>query len=186
MGKITMSTNNIPEKFGKERVIDEMRESLGHKLVLRLQAPLIGLISFSIALWGSKLFTVISPGTSLVFQIGSFNIHFHHFHYGIISLAIGVILTFFEGPWFARIEHILFGAGLGFIIDEYWLLLTFDDHATTYFGAESQFISMIIGLVISIIYVVIILGVYYTTKEERKIWLNLYHDLKSDKIKIDI
>ncbi|MHA2037691.1 MAG: hypothetical protein ACW98X_14735 [Promethearchaeota archaeon] len=181
-----MSSNEIKEKFGKDRVIDEIKESLEHKLVQRLEAPLIGLIAFSIALWGSKLFTLISPGTSLLFQIGIYNIHFHHFHYGIIFITIGLILSFFEGRWFLRIEHVLFGAGLGFIIDEYWLLLTFDDHAATYFGPESQFISMIIGIVISLIYVVIILGVYFNTKDERKIWHELYKHLKSGKMKIDI
>ena len=179
-----MSTNDIKEKFGRERITEEIKESYEHKLVQRLEAPLIGLIAFSIALWGSKLFTLISPGTSITFQIAGFDIHFHHFHYGIIALAIGLVLTFFEGQWFVRIEHILFGAGLGFVVDEYWLLLTFD--ASTYFGPESQFISMMIGLVISIIYVIIIVGVYYKSRGERKLWKELYDAVKSGKIKIDI
>jgi hypothetical protein len=174
------------KKYGKERVLYEIKESLEHKIVLRLEAPLIGLIAFSIALWGSKVFTLISPGTSLIFQIGGYNIHFHHFHYGLIAVALGVVLTFFEGHWFVRVEHILFGAGLGFIVDEYWLLLIFDDHAANYFGPVSQFISAMIGLVISAIYVVIIIGVYFMTKEERKIWHELYAAVKSDKVKIDI
>lgn len=179
-----MSVNNIKEKFGKERITEEIKESYEHKLVQRLEAPLIGLIAFSIALWGSKLFTFISPGTSLIFQIGSYEIHFHHFHYGIIALGIGLVLTFFEGKWYVRIEHILFGAGLGFIVDEYWLLLTFD--ATTYFGPESQFISIMIGLVITILYIVIIVGVYYKSRGERKLWKELYNAVKSGKVKIDI
>jgi hypothetical protein len=179
-----MSTNNIKEKFGKERITEEIKESYEHKLVQRLEAPLIGLIAFSFALWGSKLFTLISPGTSFIFQIGSYTIHFHHFHYGIIALGIGLVLTFFEGQWFVRIEHILFGAGLGFVVDEYWLLLTFD--AETYFGPESQFISMMIGVVISIIYVIIIVGVYYNTRGERKLWKELYIAVKSGKVKIDL
>lgn len=179
-----MLANNIKEKFGKERITEEIKESYEHKLVQRLEAPLIGLIVFSIALWGSKLFTLISPGTSLIFQIGGYEIHFHHFHYGIIALGIGLVLTFFEGKWFVRIEHILFGAGLGFVVDEYWLLLTLD--ATTYFGPESQFISMIIGLVITIIYIVIIVGVYYKSRGERKLWKELYNAVKSGNVKIDI
>ncbi len=180
-----MSSRKVKkEKYGKERVIYEIKESLEHKIVLRLEAPLLGLIAFNVALWGSKIFTAVAPGTSLIFQIGGYSIHLHHFHYGIIALAIGLILTFFEGQWFVRIEHVLFGAGLGFIVDEYWLLLIFDD--TTYFGPESQFISAMIGLVISIIYIVVIIGVYFTTKEERKIWRELYEAVKSDKVKIDI
>lgn len=176
----------IKKKYGKERVINELKESLQHKLVLRLEAPLIGLIAFSIALWGSKIFTLLSPGTSLIIQVGGYNIHFHHFHYGIIALAIGLALTFFEGNWFVRIEHTLFGAGLGLIVDEYWLLLIFDDHAETYFGLQSQFISAMIGLIITIIYVVIMIGIYFVTKEERKIWQDLYDAVQSDKVKIDI
>ncbi|MFX1389861.1 MAG: hypothetical protein ACFE9Z_07370 [Promethearchaeota archaeon] len=179
-----MSVNNIKEKFGKERIIEEIKESYEHKLVQRLEAPLIGLILFSIALWGSKIFTLISPGTSLLFQVGIYTIHFHHFHYGIITLAIGLILTFFEGKWFVRIEHGLFGAGLGFIVDEYWLLLTFD--AGTYFLPESQFISMMIGIIITIIYVVIIIGVYYKSRGERKLWKELYNAVISGEVRIDI
>jgi membrane-bound ClpP family serine protease len=179
-----LSVNNIKEKFGKERILEEIKESYEHKLVQRLEAPLIGLILFSIALWGSKLFTLISPGTSLFFHIGSYTIHFHHFHYGIIALAIGLVLTFFEGKWFVRIEHGLFGAGLGFIVDEYWLLLTFD--AATYFGPESQFISVMIGLVITIIYLAITFGVYYRSRGERKLWKELYNAVKSGEIRLDL
>ncbi len=179
-----MSSNNVKEKFGNVRITDEIRESYEHKLVQRLEAPLLGLIAFSIALWGSKIFTAISPGTSIKFFIGIYEIHFHHFHYGIIALAIGLILTFFEGRWFVRAEHILFGAGLGFVVDEYWLLLTFNE--LLYFGQESQFISMMIGLVITIVYVIIIVGVYFKTREERKLWKELYNAVKSGRVKIDI
>ena len=176
----------VKEENSKELVIREIEESLEHKLVQRREAPLIGLIAFSVALWGSKLFTAISPGSSLFFQIGDFNIHFHHFNYGIIALVIGLILTFFEGSWFVRIEHLLFGAGLGFIVDEYWLLLTFDDHAATYFGPESQGISTIIGVGITLIYAVIAIGVYFGTRRERKIWQDLYETIKSKEAKIQI
>ena len=64
------------------------------------------------------------------------------------------------------------------------VLLTFD--ATTYFGPQSQFISMMIGVVITIIYVIIIVGVYYKSRGERKLWKALYEAVKSGKVKIDI
>jgi hypothetical protein len=165
-----------------QRLECEIRESLEHKLVLRREAPLIGLMAFSIALWGSKLFTAISPGSSLVFQLWGFNVHLHHFNYGFVLLVIGLLLTFFEGPWFVRVQHSLFGVGLGFIVDEYWLLLIFDDHASTYFGTESQFISTMIGLVITIIYAVIAVGVFFKTKRERKLWSQLYEAVKLGEI----
>ena len=74
----------------KQKLQSEIRESLEHKLVLRREAPLIGLVSFIAALWGSKLFTAMSPGSSLIFQLWGFNIHLHHFNYGFILLVIGL------------------------------------------------------------------------------------------------
>jgi len=173
----------LEKEYVRQRLQCEIRESLEHKLVLRREAPLIGLIAFSVALWSSKLFTAISPGSSLVFQIWGFNVHLHHFNYGFVLLVIGLMLTFFEGPWFVRVQHSLFGVGLGFIVDEYWLLLIFDDHASTYFGLESQFISTMIALVITIIYAVIAVGVFFKTRKERKLWSQLYEAVKSGETK---
>ena len=166
----------------RQRLECEIRESLEHKLVLRREAPLIGLVAFSVALWVSKLYTAVSPTSSVVFQLWGFNVHLHHFNYGFVLLVIGLLLTFFEGPWFVRVQHSLFGVGLGFIVDEYWLLLIFDDHASTYFGPESQFISTMIGLFITIIYAVIAVGVFFKTRRERKIWRQLYEAVKSGEI----
>jgi len=64
-------------------------------------------------------------------------------------LVIAAMLTFFEGLWFVRIQHLLFGSGIGLIVDEYWLLLTFDEHASAYFGPESQFISRLIAVIVT-------------------------------------
>jgi hypothetical protein len=174
----------LKKEYVRQRLECEIKESLEHKLVLRREAPLIGLVAFSVALWGSKLFTAVSPGSSLVFQLWGFNVHLHHFNYGFVLLVIGLLLTFFEGPWFVRVQHALFGVGLGFIVDEYWLLLIFDDHASTYFGSESQFISSMIGLVITIIYAVIAVGVLFKSRRERRIWKQLYKAVKSGEIEI--
>ena len=176
----------LEKKVVKKRLMYEIKESLEHKLVQRREAPLIGLIAFSVALWGSKLITALSPGSSLIFQVNGFTIHLHHFNYGIVLLVIGLMLTFFEGPWFVRVQHSLFGAGLGFVADEYWLLLIFDDHAATYFGPESQFISTMIGLVITLIYVAIAVGVFFKTKRERKFWNDLYEAVKSGQVEINV
>jgi len=170
----------------KRQLECEVRESLEHKIALRHEAPVIGLVAFSVALWGSKLFTAISPGSSVVFQLWGFNVHFHHFNYGFILLVVGLLLTFFEGPWFVRLQHALFGVGLGFIVDEYWLLLIFDDHASTYFGPESQYISTMIGLVITVTYAVIAFGVFFKSRREIKLWKKLHEAVKSGEIEIQV
>lgn len=174
----------LKEEYVRQQLECEVRESLEHKIVLRREAPLIGLVAFGVALWGSKLFTAVSPGSSVVFQLWGFNVHFHHFNYGFILLVVGLLLTFFEGPWFVRVQHSLFGLGLGFIVDEYWLLLIFDDHASTYFGPESQYISTIIGLVITIIYAVIAVGVFFKSRREIKLWKKLHEAVKSGEMEI--
>ncbi|MHA1265369.1 MAG: hypothetical protein ACTSRS_09065 [Candidatus Helarchaeota archaeon] len=173
----------MPKLIGKERVLKELKESIAHKIALRRRAPLIGLIFFSITLWGAKLFTWLSPGTTIEFYIDSIPIHFHHFMYGIIILPIGIIFTFFEGTWFVRAGHFLFGCGLGFIVDEIWLLLTFD--ATEYFTPRSQQISMWIGVGMTIIYAIIAFGSYISLRRERKVWEKLYEAIESGSITID-
>jgi hypothetical protein len=176
----------LKKEYVKQQLECEVRESLEHKLVLRREAPLIGLVAFSVALWVSKLFTAVSPGSSVVFQLWGFNVHLHHFNYGFVLLVIGLLLTFFEGPWFVRVQHSLFGVGLGFIVDEYWLLLIFDDHASTYFGPESQYISTMIGLVITITYAVIAFGVFFKSKREIKLWKQLHETVKSGEIELHV
>jgi hypothetical protein len=163
----------------KQLLQSEIKESLEHKLVLRREAPLIGLVSFVVALWGAKLVTALSPGSGLIFQLWDFNIHFHHFNFGLILLVLAIMLSFFEGPWFMRVQHLFFGSGLGLIIDEYWLLLTFDEHASAYFGPESQFISLMFGVAVTAVYAVIAVGVFFKSRREIKIWRRLYKAVKT-------
>jgi hypothetical protein len=91
------------------------------------------------------------------------------------------MLTFFEGPWVVRIQHLLFGLGLGLIVDEYWLLLTFDENASTYFGPQSQFIAQIFAVFITLAYAIISLGVFFGSRRERRVWKQLYQEAKSGK-----
>jgi hypothetical protein len=168
----------------KQRLLSEIRESLEHKLVIRREAPLIGLLSFIAALWGAKLFTAISPGSSLIFQLWGFNIHFHHFNYGFILLVLGLMLTFFEGVWIVRIQHLFFGTGLGLIVDQYWLLLTFDEHSSVYFGPQSQFLSLAIAIVVTLVYAGIALGVFFKSRREVKLWRQLCEAVKSGEVNI--
>lgn len=172
------------KKEKKRGLQSEVRESLEQKLVLRREAPLFGLISFIVALWGSKLFTSMSPGSSIIFQLWDYNIHLHHFNFGLLFMVIGFMLTLFEGAWFVRIQHVLFGLGLGFVIDEYWLLLTFDESASVYFGPQSQYISQMLGVAISVAYAAIALAVFFSSRRERKLWRELYDRIRSGKIKL--
>jgi hypothetical protein len=183
---LKVNEHMLKEEYIKQQLECEVRESLEHKVVLRREAPLIGLVAFTVALWGTKLFTAVSPGASVVFQLWGFSVHFHHFNYGFILLVIGLLLTFFEGPWFVRLQHSLFGVGLGFIVDEYWLLLIFDDHASTYFGPESQYISSLIGLVITITYAVIAVGVFFKSRREIRLWKLLHKAVESGEIEIHV
>lgn len=170
----------------KQQLKREIRENLLHKLALRREAPFIGLISFIVTLWGSKLFTSISPGTGLIFELGGYNIHLHHFNYGFVLLVVGLMLTFFEGPWIVRIQHLLFGAGLGFIVDEYWLLLTFDESSSVYFGAQSQYFSLVIAAIVTSVYAAIALGVVFASRKEIKLWTELYKAAKKDEANLPI
>jgi hypothetical protein len=174
----------LKNEHSKEQLESEIKETFENKLVLRREAPLIGFASFSVALWGSKLLTAVSPGSSIIFQLWGYNIHLHHFNYGFILFVIGLMLTFFEGPWFARVQHLLFGAGLGLIVDEYWLLLTFDEHASTYFGPQSQMISIMLAVVVSVVYAVIAVGVFFKSRGERKLWRRLNEAAKSGNIPV--
>ena len=181
--------SSMSEEERKKRVIAEMKEAVGAKLVQRREAPIIGLVLFSIALWGSKFYTAISNasggGGSVYFPLLGYNVHFHHFHYGIIALGLAMVFSFFEGPWVERIKHGMFGAGLGFIIDEYWMLLIFDDSAAIYFGANSQVIAITIGIFMTALYAVISLLLYFMTRKEQKIWEELYEAVKAGKINLD-
>ncbi|MHA1310815.1 MAG: hypothetical protein ACTSQO_07765 [Candidatus Helarchaeota archaeon] len=173
----------------KEKLINRFKKEIKEKgktsMAKRREGPIFGLIAFSVALWGTKLFTHSSPSTTVQFVLFGAHIHFHHFHYGIIALAIGILLTFFEGVWYIRIGHILFGAGLGFIVDEYWLLLTFQDASYDYFGVTSQFISTTIGIVITIIYSVLAIGLFLYTRAEKKMWDEIYESLRKGELKIE-
>jgi len=45
----------LKKEYVRQQLECEVRESLEHKLVLRREAPLIGLVAFSIALWGFEV-----------------------------------------------------------------------------------------------------------------------------------
>jgi hypothetical protein len=177
-----LQRSNFLSDHKKQQLKREIRESLMHKLALRREAPFIGLVSFIATLWGSKLFTSLSPGTGLIFQLWGYNIHLHHFNYGFVLLVVGLMLSFFEGPWIVRVQHVLFGVGLGFIVDEYWLLLTFDQSASVYFGPQSQYFSLVVAAVVTSAYAAIALSVFFASRKEIKLWTKLYQAAKTEEV----
>jgi hypothetical protein len=170
-------------KFEK-RILKQFQQKANTSMAKRRKGPVIGLIFFSIALWGAKIFTFLSPGTFLTFDIMGYTIHFHHFHIGIIGLVLGIILTFLEKPGFIILGNMLFGGGLGLVVDEYWLLLTFNE--SLYFTAHSFFISSMIGLAITCIYALITFGLLRYTQKEKQLWETFREKVKEGKIKIEI
>ena len=173
----------VKVKF-EQRILKELGQKSKTSMAKRRKGPLIGLIFFSIALWGAKLFTLLSPGTVLIINVLSYPIHVHHFHFGIIGLALGIILTFFESPKLIIFGNMLFGAGLGLIVDEYWLLLTFDE--ALYFTPDSYFISSMIGLGMTVLYALVTVGLLLYTHREKKFWDTFREKVKEGKIKIEI
>lgn len=53
--------------------------------------------------------------------------HFHHFNYGILALALSGFLSISESKVPKKIQAIIFGTGLGLIVDEIGLLVTLQD-----------------------------------------------------------
>jgi hypothetical protein len=85
----------------------------------------LGLLSFFFAFLGSRVFTTIYPDAVVV----SGGIHFHHFWYGIVLVAVsGGLALAFRGDVLHRALAVAYGAGLGLIGDEVGLLLTFGDY----------------------------------------------------------
>jgi len=178
-----MSAKDEKDKF-ERRILSELEHKAETSMAKRRLGPLIGLICFSIALWGSKLFTYLSPGTFIQINILGYDIHLHHFHFGIIALVIGIIITFLEGPNYIIVGNVLFGAGLGLIVDEYWLLLTLNE--SVYFNPESIVISSMIGLAMTVIYALITVGLLLYTKKEKQLWDTFREKVKEEKVKIKI
>lgn len=172
------------KEITKEQVLRELKEAIGAKLVDRKEAPLIGLIFFSIALWGSKIFTFFSPTTYIQFSLLGYTVHLHHFHFGIIAIVVGILVMFVEGKHARRFAHMLFGAGLGLIADEYLMLLLLDESA--YFSSDAFLVSAILGIGLTVIYGLIVVFARFFTRREREIWTKFYKALEEGKIEIEL
>src|SRR5437764_5293492 len=85
----------------------------------------IGLLSFIISFFGSRLFATLNP-TIVIQQQG---IHFHHFWYGIALMGVaGWLAITWKSERLDRAYAVMYGLGAGFIGDEVGLLLTLGNY----------------------------------------------------------
>jgi hypothetical protein len=85
----------------------------------------LALLSFVTSFLAARIFTTVNPTVVVV----SGGIHFHHFWYGLIMVAVagwlGIVYTRHR---FNRTYAVVFGLGGGLIGDEVGLLLTLGDY----------------------------------------------------------
>ena len=95
------------------------------------------MISFAIA----RVFTYFYPGAVLI----SGEIHFHHFWFGLLLLAVGGWLGInYNRKEVDMVAAIIYGVGGGLIADEIGLLLTFGDY---YSGLTWTFLLLLLAFV---------------------------------------
>jgi hypothetical protein len=169
-----MSEIKAPSWLGVEKYKRDIIELVETSLARRRRAPIYSLIMFSILLWGSKAFTWLFPQVTL--NVG--DIHVHHFVYGVILIIIsGFLAIYTEEILLIGITGVIFGAGLGLIADEFLLMITLD--FDTYFAPIPQLVSTLIGIVVTIVYIIIIITLIFRTRDE----VDLCRELKARKEK---
>jgi len=103
------------------------------------------LISFLIVFSGARIFTVLFPH----FQIWFFGYHLHHYYLGVIFLVIaGGLLYFNNGLKYETTGLLLFGSGVGLIINQVGELLTEGD----YWFAATWFFFIVFGMIFLILF----------------------------------
>ena len=167
-----MSKMKTPNWLHLEKYKRDIIELVETSLARRRRAPIHSVIMFSTLLWGSKAFTWLFPHVTL--NVG--DTHVHHFVYGVILIIIsGFLAIYTEELLLIRITGVLFGAGLGLIADEFLLMVTLD--FDTYFTPIPQLTSSLIGITVTIVYIMTIIVLIFRTRDEVK----LYQELKARK-----
>jgi len=112
----------------------------------KLQLQFIILISFIIAFFVARTFIVLlDVPLNPTFQLSLKGYRIHHFFYGISLLIIGGWLGHTNyGNRIMHISAVLYGGGLGLVVDEFGLLLTFGD----YWSSQSYVFFLIFSLVL--------------------------------------
>ncbi|MFW5999510.1 MAG: hypothetical protein ACOCQC_02500 [Halanaerobiaceae bacterium] len=102
----------------------------------------------------SKISQVVKQGGDLRFYIGRniilFGYHIHHFYFGILLISIAGWLSLLESKLLSREKlALMYGAGLGLLMDEIGLLLTWGD----YYSSLSYLLSLfLLGIFFNVIY----------------------------------
>lgn len=170
-----MNETKTPNWLRLNKYKRDIIELVETSLARRRRAPVYSVITFSILLWGSKTFTWLFPHVTL--NVG--DTHVHHFVYGVILIIIsGFLAIYTEELLLIRITGVLFGTGLGLIADEFLLMITLD--FDTYFAPIPQLTSTLIGITVTIVYVMTIVMLIFRTRDEAE----LYRELKAGEKKI--
>ncbi len=128
-----------------------------HSQALELQ--FIVTISFLITFTVSRAIIVISGESRPSLELWIGNYHVHHFFFGILLLSISGWMSLIGiRKKYKMLSALLYGAGLGLLVDEIGLLLTWGN----YWGKQSY----VFGVLVVLIFISIIL--YEHIKERKK------------------
>jgi len=142
------------QKLKRSQTIELQKKE--HSLLLELQFVIT--VSFLIAFTASRALVVLSGESKPSLELWIGNYHIHHFFIGILLLSIsGWIGLVGNRKKYKFISAILYGGGLGLLIDEIGLLLTWGN----YWARQSYFF----GVLVIFIFLSIIL---YEHIKERK------------------
>lgn len=142
------------QKLNKSQIKDLHKKE--HSQLLELQ--FIITISFLITFIGARAFVVMFGEEKPSFQLWIGNYHIHHFFFGILLLSMSCWISLIGNiKKYKKISAILYGGGLGLLVDETGLLLTWGN----YWAKQSY----VFGVTVIFIFLSIIL---YEHMQERK------------------
>lgn len=102
----------------------------GHSQLLELQ--FIITTSFLIAFTASRAIVVAAGESKPSLELWVWNYHVHHFFFGLLLLSISGWISLVESQKkYKKISAMLYGGGLGLLIDEIGLLLTWGNYWAT-------------------------------------------------------
>ncbi|MCW1296433.1 MAG: hypothetical protein OH319_02000 [Candidatus Parvarchaeota archaeon] len=103
-------------------VLSIIKEELDKR---RKEIPFIVFVSLFISFAAARTFVLLFPNINLIWR----GYHIHHFFLGIFIIILSGGLTLhYHGKHFTRLCAVLYGIGLGIIIDEIGLLITLGNY----------------------------------------------------------